>query len=422
MTGRIRLVVLSLLSVSAVLCAHAESRVSGAVLDQDGNPLVGVKVTIEGSDAQSVTGPGGGYSIDYKPGEFLLKCEKEGYTWSSIHFNTPDEKVITAPSLTLWLLPPAPGAYAYVDGEFEKIEKNRAIRQLKTETSPAYMYAVEKLTGLELSSRTPTLVIYGGEASVDRMDVSALFVGVGAAGAEEKGRFLGLGERVDAKIARFNSDPSLVAVRFEESLAEGSYAIHWGGLEDKNVETIEAIDFTINTNVPEVVVFDTDFGEVVLGFLHDKAPGHVDNMKDLARQGFYDGTKFHRVIPGFMIQGGCPNTKGDDERTYGTGGPGHNVDAEFNDTKHVRGILSMARSQDPNSAGSQFFICVGAAPFLDGKYTAFGFVVSGMDVVDKIVGVPTKPTGEKSSPVEPVHLKRAYVKELPPEEIRPEKG
>lgn len=135
----------------------------------------------------------------------------------------------------------------------------------------------------------------------------------------------------------------------------------------------------------EVAVIETTHGTIKLEFFEDKAPGHVKNFKDLANKNFYDGTTFHRVIPGFMIQGGDPNSKSDDRSQHGTGGPGHSIDAEFNDTKHERGVLSMARSQDPNSAGSQFFICVKDAFFLDGQYTAFGKVVEGMDVADKIV-------------------------------------
>ena len=135
----------------------------------------------------------------------------------------------------------------------------------------------------------------------------------------------------------------------------------------------------------EVAVIETTHGTIKLEFFEDKAPGHVKNFKDLANKNFYDGTTFHRVIPGFMIQGGDPNSKSDNRSSHGTGGPGHTVDAEFNDTKHERGVLSMARSQDPNSAGSQFFICVKDAFFLDGQYTAFGKVIEGMDVADKIV-------------------------------------
>jgi cyclophilin family peptidyl-prolyl cis-trans isomerase len=135
----------------------------------------------------------------------------------------------------------------------------------------------------------------------------------------------------------------------------------------------------------EVAVIETTHGTIKLEFFEDKAPGHVKNFKDLANKNFFDGTTFHRIIPGFMIQGGDPNSKSDNRSTHGTGGPGHTVDAEFNDVKHERGILSMARSQDPNSAGSQFFICVNDAFFLDGQYTAFGKVIEGMDVADKIV-------------------------------------
>jgi peptidyl-prolyl cis-trans isomerase B (cyclophilin B) len=135
-------------------------------------------------------------------------------------------------------------------------------------------------------------------------------------------------------------------------------------------------------------VIETKFGEMELEFLGEKAPGHVKNFLDLARKGFYNGTTFHRVIPGFMIQGGDPNTK--DEKAsrdaHGTGGPGYQIRAEFNDTPHKRGVLSMARSKDPNSAGSQFFICVADASFLDREYTAFGRVVRGLEVADAIVG------------------------------------
>ncbi len=137
-------------------------------------------------------------------------------------------------------------------------------------------------------------------------------------------------------------------------------------------------------------VIETRFGEIEIEFLPQKAPGHVKNFLDLARQGFYDGTTFHRVIPGFMIQGGDPNTK--DQKAprtmHGTGGPGYKIRAEFNDLSHKRGVVSMARSSDPHSAGSQFFICVADYPSLDRQYTAFGRVTRGMEVADKIVGAP----------------------------------
>ena len=133
------------------------------------------------------------------------------------------------------------------------------------------------------------------------------------------------------------------------------------------------------------VVIETSLGNIELVLYQDVAPGHVENFLKLTQQGFYDGTIFHRVIPGFMIQGGDPNTKGTDKSQYGTGGPGYSIKAEFNERPHKRGILSMARSRNPDSAGSQFFIVVKDSPFLDGQYTVFGEVSSGMDVADKIV-------------------------------------
>ena len=141
----------------------------------------------------------------------------------------------------------------------------------------------------------------------------------------------------------------------------------------------------------EVAVITTTEGELTLEFWPDVAPNHVANFKKLARSGFYDGTAFHRVIPGFMIQGGDPNTKDEaNKASWGMGGPGWSVKAEFNDKHHARGILSMARSNDPNSAGSQFFICHGDAGFLDHQYTVFGNLIKGFDVLDKIAATPTE--------------------------------
>jgi len=140
-------------------------------------------------------------------------------------------------------------------------------------------------------------------------------------------------------------------------------------------------------------IIETKLGNIEIEFLDDKAPGHVKNFTGLAKKGFYDGTTFHRVIPGFMIQGGDPNTKDatGSRARHGTGGAGYNIKAEFNDAPHKRGIVSMARSQDPDSAGSQFFIVVKDSNFLDRQYTAFGRVVSGMEVADKIVNSPRDP-------------------------------
>jgi peptidyl-prolyl cis-trans isomerase B (cyclophilin B) len=142
----------------------------------------------------------------------------------------------------------------------------------------------------------------------------------------------------------------------------------------------------------EVVVIKTTAGEMVAELWPDVAPKTVENFKKLAKSGFYDGTAFHRVIKGFMIQGGDPKTKdASKEDEWGTGDPGYKIDAEFNDRPHVRGVLSMARSNDPNSAGSQFFICHGDPSFLNHKYTAFGKLIKGDDVLEKIATTPTHP-------------------------------
>jgi len=136
-------------------------------------------------------------------------------------------------------------------------------------------------------------------------------------------------------------------------------------------------------------VIKTKLGDMEIVFFPDKAPNHVQNFIKLAKSGYYNGTIFHRVIPGFMIQGGDPNTKDPKKpETYGMGGPSEKLKAEFNDTPHRRGIVSMARTNDPNSAGSQFFIVVKDSNFLDGQYTVFGEVVKGMEVADKIVNLP----------------------------------
>ena len=151
-----------------------------------------------------------------------------------------------------------------------------------------------------------------------------------------------------------------------------------------------------------VAMIDTKFGSMEIRFFPDKAPKHVENFIKLAKSGFYDKTIFHRVIPGFMIQGGDPNTRDEkDKSRYGTGGPGYNVKAEFNDRPHVRGAVSMARTQDPNSAGSQFFIVVKDAPQLNGQYTVFGEVVKGIEVADKIV---SQPRDARDNPLERIEM------------------
>lgn len=135
-------------------------------------------------------------------------------------------------------------------------------------------------------------------------------------------------------------------------------------------------------------IIETNFGKIVFDLLPNLAPETVRNFTKLAKTSFYDGTLFHRVIPGFMIQGGDPNTKKPDKSRWGTGGPGYTVKAEFNSKSHLRGIVSMARAMDPDSAGSQFFIVTSDSTFLDRQYTVFGQVLEGMDVADKIVNLP----------------------------------
>ncbi len=135
-------------------------------------------------------------------------------------------------------------------------------------------------------------------------------------------------------------------------------------------------------------IIKTSFGNIKFNLMSDIAPETVRNFSQLAKSGFYNGTLFHRIIPGFMIQGGDPNTKNPDKSTWGQGGPGYNLKAEFNSRSHLRGIVSMARANDPDSAGSQFFIVTSDSTFLDGQYTVFGEVVEGMEVADKIVNLP----------------------------------
>ena len=135
------------------------------------------------------------------------------------------------------------------------------------------------------------------------------------------------------------------------------------------------------------VNIETKLGNISFKLLPELAPETVRNFEKLAKDGFYDGILFHRVIPGFMIQGGDPNTKTDNKGSWGMGGPGYSIKAEFNSRSHLRGIVSMARSQDPDSAGSQFFIVTSDSVFLDRQYTVFGEVIQGMDVADKIVNL-----------------------------------
>lgn len=172
-------------------------------------------------------------------------------------------------------------------------------------------------------------------------------------------------------------------------------------------------------SVKEVAVVKTSEGEMVLEFWPEVAPGHVENFKKLARQGFYDGVCFHRVIQGFMIQGGDPNTKDEGKKdSWGMGGPGYSIKAEFNNRIHERGVLSMARSGHPDSGGSQFFICHGPATSpnlrnLNGKYTVFGKLIKGDDVLEKIA---TTPTEEANRPIKRMNIES--IKIVPADSVK----
>src|SRR5881227_40899 len=151
----------------------------------------------------------------------------------------------------------------------------------------------------------------------------------------------------------------------------------------------------------EVAIIKTSEGNMVVQFWNDTAPNTIENFKKLARQGFYDGTIFHRIVKGFMIQGGDPNSKDPaKESTYGAGDPGYRIKAEFNNHSHDRGVISMARGPDPDSAGSQFFICLAPVRRLDGQYTTFGKLIRGVDVLEKIGDTPVERNaqGEMSKP------------------------
>ncbi len=172
-----------------------------------------------------------------------------------------------------------------------------------------------------------------------------------------------------------------------EVLAAGSGGARSHSSRDKGPSTCER-----SCVHNEVAVIRTTEGEMVLEFWPEVAPGTVENFKTLARKGFYDGTCFHRVIKDFMIQGGDPLTKDpNQESRWGTGDPGYKIKAEFNERHHDRGVISMARSQAPDSAGCQFFICHGNARFLDRQYTAFGQLIKGDEVLEKIATTPTRP-------------------------------
>ncbi len=188
-----------------------------------------------------------------------------------------------------------------------------------------------------------------------------------------------------------------VALGCASVLVGGSLADVWAG----NPRALRVADEKAPQKAPRVTI-KTKFGEMEMVLFPELAPRHVESFVNLARKGFYNGTIFHRVIPGFMIQGGDPSTKDPSNRAeYGMGGPGYTLPAEFSQIPHERGIVSAARTADPDSAGSQFFIMVGRAPHLDGQYTVFGEVVSGMDVADTIV---QQRRDRKDNPLERIEI------------------
>lgn len=205
---------------------------------------------------------------------------------------------------------------------------------------------------------------------------------------------------------------ALICVACGQSQKRTKEKTTMGSFKPLTATEIEAIRAKVKqTPVPqvqpgEVAVIETEVGTIAFELLPDIAPITCANFKRLAQAGFYDGTTFHRIVPRFMIQGGDILTRDADPNNDGTGNPGYRIKAEFSDYPHIRGTVSMARSRDPNSAGSQFFICVDAAQHLDHQYTAFGRVIKGMDVVDAIVNAPR--SGER--PLNPVHVKHVEVK------------
>jgi len=176
---------------------------------------------------------------------------------------------------------------------------------------------------------------------------------------------------------------------------------------NKDYEPVQAAVIEPNTLSPndEVAVITTAFGDITIQFRDDVAPKTVENFKALARSGFYDGTIFHRIVSDFVIQGGDPNTISGTRDTWGQGDPGYSIDAELSDLKHLKYTVSMARGADINSAGSQFYIVLGDAPWLDGKYTVFGGVISGQQVVDNIASLKTNSQDQPLVPNEAVMKK-----------------
>ena len=225
----------------------------------------------------------------------------------------------------------------------------------------------------------------------------------------------------DSGLVLWNICAAMKHVLFACAVAISLGLVTSGSAQEKKADTenkdTKKETKAVSTN--EVAVISTTAGDMVIEFWPDVAPKTVENFKTLAKKGFYDGTAFHRIIKGFMVQGGDPLTKDlKNEARFGTGDPGYKIQAEFNERSHQKGVLSMARSADPNSAGSQFFIVHGDASFLDRKYTTFGKLSKGDDVLDKIANTPVGPSagGERSKPQQRVEVKS--VKIVPADSVK----
>ena len=222
------------------------------------------------------------------------------------------------------------------------------------------------------------------------------------------------GARIEREL-RVELGPLLEEIPNRDENAVTMLTFRWPGIPGAS-KTITVVPKQSDIDIDQLdlaqtkVRMITSKGSMLIGFRPDKAPNHVRNFVKLSKEGFYNGTRFHRVIRNFMVQGGCPNTKVGATGRPGTGSPGYTINAEFNDIKHERGIVSMARMADPNSAGCQFFLMHGAAPHLDNSYTAFGQIEDGLDTLDALASTPVGPAGrEVSAPLEDLWLHAAIV-------------
>jgi cyclophilin family peptidyl-prolyl cis-trans isomerase len=235
-------------------------------------------------------------------------------------------------------------------------------------------------------------------------------------GNDLKRVFLGLLMSVAMTACAQNSGETTTGTQTDTAATVATETTASAATETTSSATPPAQEKAMSQYENKVAEIHTSAGEIDIRFFPDVAPNHVKNFIDLAEKGFYDGTKFHRVIPGFMIQGGDPNTKSGDTSLWGTGGSGTNVKAEFNRVAHTRGIVSMARSGHPDSASSQFFIMVADYPSLNGQYSVFGKVTKGMDVADKIVSATT---GANDRPNNPTTIDKIVIRDARDDEKGP---